>query len=855
MVRFSLGMVVTIALLFICAAVSAEDAWLRKGDYDQICIVVSGDASAAEQFAAREFQKYWALCTQYEPVIAKESTTGLVNVWIGTKGCRFADSIDLAGLGDDGFHVRTLAFEHARKVAYLHLRHPSRFPARYRHLVVGGMSQRGTIYGVYQFFHDYMGVRWLTPETTHIPPAPETLPEIDLRYAPPIPYRDTNYWIFTHNPAFAAIHRINGNSVPSLTEEQGGFIGYAGGFCHTFYALVNPDTYFDEHPEYFSEVNGKRQRQSQLCLTNPDVLRITVDAVRNTLRNSPPNRRIVSVTQNDWPFWCECANCAAIDQEEGSQAGTMIRFVNAVAEAIEDEFPDAYIDTFAYTYTRKPPKHARPRDNVIVRLCSIECDFFRPLTDRKSEINRLFRKDIEAWSQIAKNLYIWDYTQNWYAFQGPHPNFRVLQPNVDFFRDHGVDGMFEQAAHAPGADFEYLKAYIVAQSLWNPDVDWRVLYDEFLDLHYRDAAPFIREYHELITNKVRDDNYVLGIFSKMEWMDYATVERAEAIFARAFVQVSDPETRARLERAYLSVQYAALTCPPRLEVADDKYILRRPPSLTFDEYWERLGQYGVTHLADQDIEDFRKRLHGETPPRYDELPFVHLENEAYEVWVLPSVAGSMIRFRDKARGIELLSGFQAPLTADGCVQDWHAMNPDAPVKEEALAQAYELVEQTAESIAVRTTLENGLQVTRRMTLPPGDATLEIRLDIANTSSEIRLPFVKLHPEFTVDDKKAPEIRILRKDVWTEWPLSFAGGEEIAMDSIPPEGIAAWALRLPQSKAWLVNTINAAEIDRLFYFYNRNAGVLNLELYPALDPLEPGEARSITSNYQVEEKLK
>lgn len=846
---------VAFGLLFVCSAVQGEEAWLRAADYEQVRIVVSGGASPSEQFAAREFQKYWALCTQHEPVIASEPQTGLINVWIGARGCHLADSLDIASLGDDGFYIRTKTFAQAPDVDYLHVRHPTRFPLRFRHLIIAGAPQRGTLYGVYQFFHDYMGVRWLTPETTHIPPAPESLPEIDVRYVPPIPYRDTNYWIFTRNPAFAAIHRINGNSVSGLTDEQGGFMGYAGGFCHTFYALVNPDTYFDEHPEYFSEVNGKRQRKSQLCLTNPDVLRITTDAVRDILRNSPPNRRIVSVTQNDWPFWCECANCAAIDAEEGSQAGTMIRFVNAIAEAIEDEFPNALIDTFAYTYTRKPPKHVRPRDNVVVRLCSIECDFFRPLADRKSEINRSFREDIEAWSRIAKNLYIWDYTQNWHAFLGPHPNLQVLQPNVDFFRDHGVVGMFEQAAHAPGADFEYLKAYIVAQSLWNPDVDWHALYDEFLDLYYRDAAPFIREYHELITNKVREDDYVLGIFTRMEWMDYETVERAEAIFARAFAAVTESEARARLERAYLPVQYAALTCPPNIAIVEDKYILTRPPSLTFDEFWARLGQYGVTHLADQDIEDFRKRLNGETPPRHDELPFARLENDAYEVWVLPRIAGSVARFRDKARGIDLLSGFEAPLYAKGCVQDWHIMNPDAPVQEEAIACTYELVDQSPVSTAVRTTLDNGLQVTRRMTLPPGSAPLEIRLEIANTSGEIRIPFVKLHPEFAVGGKNAPEIRLQRDGVWSEWPLAFTGGKEIAMNTTPPGELAAWALRLPQRNAWLVNAFDPAELDRLFYFYNRNDGLLNLELYPRLDPLEPGETRAVTGTYSVEKRVK
>ena len=69
----------------------------------------------------------------------------------------------------------------------------------------------------------------------------------------------------------------------------------------------------------------------------------------------------------------------AVDAEEGARPDSLLRFVNAVAADIEDEFPDVAIDTLAYQYTRKPPRTSRPRPNVIVRLCSIECSFRVPL--------------------------------------------------------------------------------------------------------------------------------------------------------------------------------------------------------------------------------------------------------------------------------------------------------------------------------------------------------------------------------------------------------------------------------------------------------------------------------------------
>ena len=47
------------------------------------------------------------------------------------------------------------------------------------------------------------------------------------------------------------------------------------------------------------------------------------------------------------PRWCNKSYDAAIIEEEGSPMGPLLRAVNAVAEAIEPEFPDVAISTMA----------------------------------------------------------------------------------------------------------------------------------------------------------------------------------------------------------------------------------------------------------------------------------------------------------------------------------------------------------------------------------------------------------------------------------------------------------------------------------------------------------------------------
>ena len=62
------------------------------------------------------------------------------------------------------------------------------------------------------------------------------------------------------------------------------------------------------------------------------------------------------------------------------------------------------VDTLAYQYTRPAPKVTKPLPNVIIRLCSIECNFARPLTDPS---NQPFQQDLSNWSLLSERIYIW----------------------------------------------------------------------------------------------------------------------------------------------------------------------------------------------------------------------------------------------------------------------------------------------------------------------------------------------------------------------------------------------------------------------------------------------------------------
>lgn len=424
-----------------------------------------------------------------------------------------------------------------------------------RLLLVGG-SPRGTLYAVSRFLQNQCGVRWWTPWASRIPKLTTLrVADLNLREKPAFEYREP-YWYPAFDADWSLRNFCNGQS-SRLTPEKGGRISYKG-FVHTFYPLVPPEKHFAEHPEWFSLLKGKRTTdRAQLCLTNPKLRDFMVERVKQWLRESP-DAGIISVSQNDWYGACECADCQALDDAEGAHAATMLAFVNYIAERIEPDFPHVAVDTLAYQYTRKPPKTLKPRPNVIVRLCSIECNFREPL-DHPS--NAAFAADIRGWSKLCQRLYVWDYTTDFAHYVQPHPNWFTLDANLRFFHANGVRGVFEQGAYqSHGSEMAELRAWVLAQLLWNPQRDGRALIHEFLEGYYGpDAAPHLRRYLELMHDASKGHNLTCYSGTDAPHLRFKPLADAEKLWQQAEVAAAtNPEFLERIRLGHLAVRYVWL---------------------------------------------------------------------------------------------------------------------------------------------------------------------------------------------------------------------------------------------------------------------------------------------------------
>ena len=360
--------------------------------------------------------------------------------------------------------------------------------------------------------------------------------------------------VFTHpatDSAYAAEQRIR-QVIKTRDSEDPDW----GLWVHTMHRFV-PPAQFEAHPEYFAQRNGVRVTD-QLCLSNPNVLRITVDSLR-TMMARKPAARYWSVSQMDNFNHCQCIQCHRSDSLDGSPSGSILRFANAVA----DSFPDKVISTLAYQYSRGAPKMTKPRPNVNIMLCSIEEDRSRPIAARDKPGS--FTADLRAWSTLTHNIIVWDYVINFSHLVMPFPNWKVLAPNLQLFRDNGVPMMFEQGLSSPGGEMPEFRTYLLAKLLWNPDLNADSLRWRFMDTFYGEAGVYIDKYTRLLEQELDKSGMALTLYEhpqahKDGYLSPENLAKYKMLFNSAEAAVMDEDTiyQWRVEDARLGIMYAEL---------------------------------------------------------------------------------------------------------------------------------------------------------------------------------------------------------------------------------------------------------------------------------------------------------
>ena len=542
----------TALLLASCSHVLFKDG---KSDYS---IVIAPDAPESEQYAATELRDWLKEVSGAELPI-----TGLDG---GTQGKRLVVGFNpiveelVPGTAKPGDRDDSFTWEnHGGDILFW------------------GGSKRGTLYSVYSFLEEELGCRWYSSKVSVAPKKSSwKFSKLYNHEEPGIIIRDNCVLDVRSNPAFSARVRNNfiklpgkgpGETIPGTAE------GYWG--VHAMGSFISPAEFYHTHPEYFSYRDGKRlDNYSQLCLSNPEVLEICIERVRKVMRENP-DFLIYSMEQNDNYLFCECDECKAIAERYGGQSGVMLWFVNQVADAVREEFPDKFIGTFAYQYTRHAPKDIVPRDNVVVRLCSIECCMLHGYDG--CEQNLSFLKDLQDWSAIAPHLYIWDYVTDFAQYSLPVANWKSMQPHIQDFRDNHAIGILEEGDYQTvSCELREMRSWLLSKLMWNPDADVDALIKDFTDGYYGAAGPYIRQYLDIEERILLRPGIHTGCYieSSNEMYTPAFISEGRRIFAEAKAAVaSDPVLSDRVETAAMPVCFLEMERTPLNGLNDGAYDL------------------------------------------------------------------------------------------------------------------------------------------------------------------------------------------------------------------------------------------------------------------------------------------
>jgi hypothetical protein len=548
MKRNPLILLVIVAIAFV--VVTWKPALFNNGKSDY-SIVLCNEASTSEQTAAEELQQYLEqISGAVLPIISPDQLEkGQRHIFVGYNEEYGKElGIERPDNNYEGYTYRTVG----------------------KNIWIYGGKQRGTMYGVYSFLENELGIRWYTFDYTKIPQLKKwKIKELNHSEEPFLQYRHILYAnIEPHNDWLAH------NKCNAVWNAQNNKYGNLSAYwnAHTFEQFIPSREYFDKHPEYFSLREGKRTPYTQLCLSNPEVLEICIEKMKQAIADYPLCW-VYSMSQSDNQLPCQCEKCRAIEVQYGGHSGLILWFVNQVADAIKPIYPDKYIGTFAYQYTRQAPKGITPRDNVVIRLCSIECCFAHPLEG--CEHNRSFVTDIEDWSKIAPNLYIWDYVVNFRQYIAPFPNFGVLADNIKTFKKYNAIGVMEQAQYQSlGGEFAEMKSWVLSKLLWNPNLDTRMLVEQFINDYYGEAAQYIQQYFDLCHSLIKDDT-VMGIYINEKnplYTDEFVAEGKNILeLAKQAVAKADDATRHRVDLVALQMDYLRLMRNPEETKSDGTY--------------------------------------------------------------------------------------------------------------------------------------------------------------------------------------------------------------------------------------------------------------------------------------------
>ena len=374
------------------------------------------------------------------------------------------------------------------------------------HLMITAKTSIGLSHGIYDLLTNELGVIWgmADPIFEEVPQRRTVeIPEINRTEKPAFGFR-----VFSGcDPDWLRRNRIDNGS------RQLPFYGHG----HNLYNLLPPSRY-GQHAEYYALVDGQRQVPDkdghtpiQPCLTNRDVIQITIETVSQFFDQNP-EVSTYSLCPNDSSRFCQCSSCLEIDnsmeayRNRRMNSNSYFYYINMVAKELIHSHPDRYISAYAYWTTELPPQKIDTLpSNVVIYLTQDSSQYYDPGYEvRDHDI-------LEMWSKVAHHLAVYDYYGlSWFT---PRVYPKIVARTLRFLPTVRVKGFYCESypywAHT-GAQL-----YLATRLLWDVSLDPDELMEEWSTKMFKEVAPQMRAYFNTLergwNQQSRPGTWFLGL--------------------------------------------------------------------------------------------------------------------------------------------------------------------------------------------------------------------------------------------------------------------------------------------------------------------------------------------------------
>ncbi len=474
-------------------------------------------------------------------------------------------------------------------------------------------GKRGLQYGIYTFLEKYLGLRFFSTDVEKIKYQKRiNLSDFEERFNPPFEYReicDWNAW----DPDFSVKSKINGNFVRKLRPEDGGSVGFAGGFdglVHTFSKLVKPAKYYKENKNLYA-FDGKVRNPNGLCLSNPETVEIITNEAIEWLNNEN-DPSLISISINDANMtYCRCEHCKKLLNEGYNDTDLLIDFVNKISRKIHNIFPKVLVETLIYHEMVTPPNKIKPDDDIVIRYCphavrkmSIENAGKLYLKNNDPKLKQSYQtlKTIEEWSKMTKKMYIWDYPYNYGLTNVIFPIWPSLLDNIKFFLKHNAKGIYINGA-SDSANFNELEIYLLAKIMFNPlmskeEYQQHIL--DFLEGYYGKGYEYIKEYMDLSLEL--SNEYVYSSFDPYVIIPKKNsdlyISKGRELLNKALALSHDHGEKDRIRKLKLTISYYDLFANQEQAYKSGNKQLVNQYVKKYKELYCNSLKYGISRIAE-----------------------------------------------------------------------------------------------------------------------------------------------------------------------------------------------------------------------------------------------------------------